>query len=240
MGTIHAGVNADELPDEVWDRLNQVNCFIMEADIDTIDAQEVQKRTLLPAGVFLDTQLQPIQWQTLQTMIPQVPAEHLRRLKPWAIVSVYWQTVAPDLPAMDLVLREKARHLKLTTIYLEDSAWQLDLLDQITTLDDIKDLVDHRDALPDLLNDLIQAYRRGNEKELSQLMLESRPGQLSNPEQLKRLLTDRNVTWVPKILTETKNQRCFIAVGAGHLFGPQGVVALLKQKGANPRRVQTH
>ena len=44
-------------------------------------------------------------------------------------------------------------------------------------------------------------------------------------------LTNRNKAWIPKIIEETKTKKCFIAVGAAHLFDTNGVIQLLKNNG---------
>lgn len=44
-------------------------------------------------------------------------------------------------------------------------------------------------------------------------------------------LTNRNKAWIPKIIKETKSKKCFIAVGAAHLFDINGVIQLLKNDG---------
>ncbi len=44
-------------------------------------------------------------------------------------------------------------------------------------------------------------------------------------------LDDRNTQWVPLIKQHIKNHPTFIAVGAGHLGGPNGVVRLLQREG---------
>jgi uncharacterized protein YbaP (TraB family) len=44
-------------------------------------------------------------------------------------------------------------------------------------------------------------------------------------------LDDRNTQWVPLIKHHIKNHPTFIAVGAGHLGGPNGVVRLLQREG---------
>jgi uncharacterized protein YbaP (TraB family) len=41
----------------------------------------------------------------------------------------------------------------------------------------------------------------------------------------------RNVNWIPKIATFISEKRTFIAVGAGHLSGEQGLIQLLENKG---------
>ena len=45
------------------------------------------------------------------------------------------------------------------------------------------------------------------------------------------MLNNRNANWIPKIETITSTQPTFFAVGAAHLGGPKGVIALLKKKG---------
>jgi uncharacterized protein YbaP (TraB family) len=44
-------------------------------------------------------------------------------------------------------------------------------------------------------------------------------------------LTNRNKAWIPQIIEKTKSKKCFIAVGAAHLFDTNGVINLLKQEG---------
>lgn len=44
-------------------------------------------------------------------------------------------------------------------------------------------------------------------------------------------LTNRNHNWIPKIKEFSKDKSLFIAVGAGHLGGKEGVIELLKKEG---------
>ena len=45
------------------------------------------------------------------------------------------------------------------------------------------------------------------------------------------LLTNRNRNWIPKIEQLISEQATFIAVGAGHLGGADGVISLLRKQG---------
>lgn len=47
----------------------------------------------------------------------------------------------------------------------------------------------------------------------------------------KDFLTDRNKNWIPQIRKLIKKNKCFIAVGAAHLGGPNGVIELLRKEG---------
>jgi uncharacterized protein YbaP (TraB family) len=44
-------------------------------------------------------------------------------------------------------------------------------------------------------------------------------------------LITRNLNWIPIIVDLTKKSSCFIAVGAGHLAGENGLIRLLRNQG---------
>ena len=46
-----------------------------------------------------------------------------------------------------------------------------------------------------------------------------------------KLIATRNRNWLPKIQQALSQQPTTIAVGALHLFGKQGLIELLRQKG---------
>jgi uncharacterized protein YbaP (TraB family) len=47
----------------------------------------------------------------------------------------------------------------------------------------------------------------------------------------RSFLEDRNIDWIPKIENISKDKLVFIAVGAAHLAGSEGVIELLMKKG---------
>ena len=54
----------------------------------------------------------------------------------------------------------------------------------------------------------------------------------AEPQMYQRLLVDRNKAWLPKIeALFDRSGRALVVVGAAHLVGPDGVVAMLKAKG---------
>lgn len=52
------------------------------------------------------------------------------------------------------------------------------------------------------------------------------------------LLTERNTAWVAKLMKEVPGQRVFVAVGAGHLPGENGVLQLLAEEGFEIGRIE--
>jgi uncharacterized protein YbaP (TraB family) len=54
----------------------------------------------------------------------------------------------------------------------------------------------------------------------------------SDPQMYQRLLVERNKNWLPKIeALFAARGRALVVVGAAHLVGPDGVLAMLKAKG---------
>jgi hypothetical protein len=45
------------------------------------------------------------------------------------------------------------------------------------------------------------------------------------------LLNDRNKNWVNQLKTIMKSESVFVAVGAGHLVGKEGLISLLRKEG---------
>lgn len=52
-------------------------------------------------------------------------------------------------------------------------------------------------------------------------------------------LYDRNKAWIPKIMENIGSKKCFIAVGAAHLFGEGGVIELLENEGYTLTAIST-
>jgi uncharacterized protein YbaP (TraB family) len=53
-----------------------------------------------------------------------------------------------------------------------------------------------------------------------------------NPAAYNSLITERNRNWMPQLDACLKRSTpCFVIVGAAHIVGPQGLLALLRQRG---------
>lgn len=83
---------------------------------------------------------------------------------------------------------------------------------------------------------LLNAWASGD---VAALEVEARAGMLANPTLRQELLLKRNAAWTERIDGMLRSgQRAFIAVGAAHVAGPEGLPALLAAKGWKVRRVQ--
>jgi uncharacterized protein len=55
---------------------------------------------------------------------------------------------------------------------------------------------------------------------------------------MNKLITNRNKEWIPKLSEIMEKEPAFIAVGAGHLPGKEGVINLLRQKGYTVKQIE--
>lgn len=108
------------------------------------------------------------------------------------------------------------------------AAEQLDLLHAV--IDEGSDLDADEPAK------LMATWLSGN---LDQLELENGTGMLADPELRQALLVDRNVDWVQQLEAILPQKGpVMVAVGAAHMVGPDGLPALLREKGYTITRVQ--
>ena len=78
-------------------------------------------------------------------------------------------------------------------------------------------------------DEIMTAWRRGDVDALAGIMYSSFR---EMPSFAERLLETRNRKWIPKIEGYLRSGKTyFVVVGAGHLGGRSGVLALLREKG---------
>jgi uncharacterized protein YbaP (TraB family) len=115
---------------------------------------------------------------------------------------------------------------------LETVDFQLSLFDGMTAAEQDKMLagsLEDLDAERANVVQLIDAWKAGDAATVERLMLEDLE---NDPIMYKRLLVDRNRSWLPKLdALLGRSGRAFVVVGAAHLVGPEGVLAMFKAKG---------
>ncbi len=134
-------------------------------------------------------------------------------------------TVQPETELMHLAQQKQLEILGLETI-----EQQMNLLNQEpidSQLISMRKMVNNFDSSKQVMREMIQVYLKKDVEALYQYMKEK--GVNDNFE--STMLINRNKEWIPKMKKSMNENPSFFAVGAGHLGGKSGVLALLRKNG---------
>lgn len=119
---------------------------------------------------------------------------------------------------------------------IEEQFSIFDRLDQQAQQDLLESLLLHDEGDPDEMTD---AWLSGDTEVLSGLMDMGLGDAEADQSLRKALLNDRNERWTGPITTAMeRGQKPFVAVGAGHLGGPDGLISLLEARGWKVTRIR--
>ena len=160
-------------------------------------------------------------------------------LESWGAALVLAQTVrgAGRGDGVDQALARMAGDR--TVIELEGARGQLGLFDALSEAQQralLTAVLDGADSARDDAKRLFELWRTGA---MDELATETSLGILADPQLRKALLVDRNRRWAGQVdgLLREKTP-VFIAAGAAHMAGPEGLPALLAQRGWTVVRIQ--
>jgi uncharacterized protein YbaP (TraB family) len=153
-------------------------------------------------------------------------------MKPFVVVQMATQMhFMGKTESYEMKLEEIAKTNKIQIAGLENIEQQMAFFDDLTkeqqaqmVMEGIRD----SDKSIQTMKEMEVLYQRQNVDSLY-LMIQNEGGVIAT--ESANFLDNRNTAWVPKIKEMITNKRCFIAVGAGHLGGPNGVIRLLEKEG---------
>jgi uncharacterized protein YbaP (TraB family) len=159
-----------------------------------------------------------------------LPEDRVRRMKPWMIGTSIEARLLPQTFPMDLAIWSKFQSAGKPVDYLETVEQQMGFLEKVFTAEELVHLVKHYEEERTRSQELLAAYKSGDEAALSRLIYD--PAERKrNPRAYEVLLTGRNKAWLPRVERYLAEGGVFVAVGAGHLVGAEGLVAMLRKRG---------
>ena len=250
FGTIHVlrpGLTwFDEAVKSAFDKADEVKLEIVMPDQATMQGL-VQATGVAPAGTPPLTQRLPEGKRAAFTKAVTdlgLPANALDRFKPWLAATQL--SVAPlsklgydSANGPEEVITEAAKQAHKPLSGLETPQQQLGFFGSLSDKAQLQFLESTVDELPTLdkqMASMVDEWARGDPEALAREMNDELK---SSPEVAKVLLVDRNRNWAQWIKHRmTKPGTVFIAVGAGHLAGPDSVQAQLAKLGLKAERVK--
>ncbi|WP_162902885.1 TraB/GumN family protein [Taibaiella koreensis] len=161
-----------------------------------------------------------------------IPLQMMQGFSPFALVSfLYLKAITCTIPESyegnitKLAAKQHKEVLGLETV--EDQVKVIEAINVDSIAKAVLRIAGDLDSFRLTYAQMLAVYKQQDMPALYQQIIESP----DYKDDLNTLLFDRNKKWVPAIIDMAKAQPVFVAVGAGHLWGDKGVIALLRQEG---------
>ncbi|AIT06754.1 polysaccharide biosynthesis protein GumN [Sphingomonas taxi] len=250
FGTIHVlkpGLTwFDEAVKTAFDRSDEVKLEIVMPDAAAMQGLVQATGVAAPGTPPLTQRLPEAKRAAFTKAVTDLglPANALDTFKPWLAATQL--SVAPlsklgydsdNGPEQVITAAAKQANKPLTG--LETPEQQLGFFGSLSDkaqLDFLVSTVDELPKLNDQMASMVDDWAKGDPDALAREMNDELK---SSPEVAKVLLTDRNARWAAWIKQRmTRPGTVFVAVGAGHLAGPESVQAHLAKLGVKAERVK--
>jgi uncharacterized protein YbaP (TraB family) len=217
--------------------------LVEEADLGEMLGAEAQMSVLLrgrlPSDQTLEKVVSPETYAQVSKHVTAhgLPIELLKQFKPWMLALMIetfeWQKAGfdPSL-GLDKHFYDRAQTDGKTIEGLETADYQISLFDTMTAQQQdrlLADTLKSIDTEMTSIGKLTEAWKAGDTATIERIVLNDLK---QDAVMYQRLLVERNLNWMPKLeALFTRSGRTFVVVGAAHLVGPDGLLAMLKSKG---------
>ena len=243
FGTMHVeDPRVTELPQPVQDAFNSSTSLTTEALLELEQILQVGPELLLVDGSNLQGLIGEELYQRVTSAMSArgLMPEMASLLKPWAVALFLSQPQSKSGLFLDRKLYHMAQQNDKPVFGLETMAEQLAvfktmaLADQITLLEET---LAQLNMIPEVIERLTVAYLQRDLAALAMIANEQFTGSTVQQQLKQKLVIDRNIKMVNRMQGRLEEGGAFIAIGALHLTGPDGVLSKLKQMGYKVTRV---
>ena len=235
-GTIHIMPKKEfVISESIKAAFKSCNQLVMEIDLNTdLKTQiEIAQSSMLPEG------------KTIADITTKENSERIRkfcidslnwkeskynkmsRFRPFFLSSLIVNELIGKSKSYEIEFKKLAKKNKMHVTGLETIQFQMKLMNEVSDEEHIKMLLPSLTKDNSEFNKLLSAYLKEDLDLLGTLMNNA---ELS-PEFYSKLIVNRNQMWIPIISELIQNKSTFIAVGAAHLAGNEGVLNLLRRAG---------
>ncbi len=241
LGSVHLlSPDAATLPPVVDSAFAHARTLTLETSLDSAMARgpELLARGQFADGRTLRTTLSPAAASKVDSLLHTygLSLDQVNGFKPWFVSMLMAQMAMQKLHfqsqyGVDMQLNTRAKQASKPVLGLEGVDFQLGLLDGLSPADQERMLVesDGPEVAAKQLGAIRDAWSHGDDVGLDSL-INTRLGDA--PAVYDAMIGRRNRAWVPKIEAMIRgHDDALVVVGAGHLVGKDGVVAMLRAKG---------
>ena len=246
-GTIHVpDPRLAQLPAEVARAFDASRALVIEVLPDRYSRERFAE-----AAMFLDQQTleQKVGREDFERAVERLSPiglsrEFINKMKPWGVLLNLRGAGAGEGSPLDERLLERARGRRMPVSQIEGVEEQIFTFDEFPMESQVALLrhsLAHADALAELAERTLQAYLEGDLQRIWRLR-EGHVGRFPavaahQAVMTKRVLHDRSVVMAFRMQREMRRGGAFAALGALHLYGGKGVLALLQEDGYRATRV---
>ena len=239
LGTIHSeDPRVLDFSEDFLGKLKDNKVFAMELVPNLPTLARLTEYMHYPPGTTLESVIGIERFKALESALSthKVPAEFISRMKPWAAM----MTLSTPPPKtgffMDLSLSLRASGNGLEVVGLETLEQQLSFLEEMPMAMQLS-LLDQAIAeyaqVDEAHDEMVNTYLENNLVNLQTLSDEQLKsvGKTASDYFLESGIYARNLRMAESLLPHLENSKVFIAVGALHLPGKEGLLNLLRQNG---------
>lgn len=251
LGSMHlARPDIYPLRREILQAYEGADNLVVELDVRGEKGLKIQQRILergqYPAGRTLQDDLSPETWAELSARLMGngIPPQMMSVMKPGVVATMLMATemtrvgLHPER-GVDRYFLNLAGDSK-PVLELETVDEQLDvILDLSEPEATIRQALDQLSELDRIIADMVTAWKLGDADDLAKQVIDDQLEQYPElADTHRRLIDERNRAMTVKITgMQSRGGSYFVVVGAAHLVGDRGIVALLEQRGQQPRQL---
>jgi len=236
FGTFHLiSENDFHLSESVKNALQSTDRLILELDMDDPGLQQAMMQHMqMPAGTTLDKLLDKEAYAAVDSVLKATAGAGLQMMntfKPFVVASMLIGTyIEGNVTSYEMVLMQMAKNDNKEVLGIETVEEQMTIFDSIPyqqQADDLAEMVLEREKSEKLFAKMIKLYKDEDFEGLYDMMEEY----YETDYELRLLLDKRNQLWQKRLPEMIREKSAFIAVGAGHMGGENGIIPLLKKAG---------
>ncbi len=237
FGTIHVLPQSEfELEEKVKQAMDESEELVLEIDMTDPALQTKMYQTMaMQDGMTLDKLLTEEEYSKLSEKLQSIqgapPIAMVNGFKPFMVATMMLSEYVGSQPAsfeMTLMSMASAREMPISGLETIES--QMAIFDSIpyeSQAEDLMEMVEEGDEMKALFADMVAQYKA---EEINALY-KTTEEYTDSDDEMRFMLHNRNANWAEVLEERLGEKTLFIAVGAAHLGGEEGVINLLKEQG---------